>query len=232
MLYLDDDEYYKVPDFRQVDFFNSKNLDRNIIALQKSNNRINLINNNDNYVETQESGSSKLPYVDSQSIRSSDKVSPRRSSAGYSQRVSSPFLKLKNEEEKNMRFQYNKIFSKKYQQIVDDTPTEVKSKSNNYVRDKIEEMRSKIFFIKSVYDYSYPQIMVQKLKTMKRITNKIRDKAIEIETLNKLKTKQAQESEDRLFLRGRNYDYENEDILFKRQHSIKSKPKPAKFFKT
>ena len=107
MIFLEDDEYYKVPNFRQVDFFNNKNLDRNIVALKKS---ITRINNNDYYVETKETGSSKLPIMDSNSMHSSEKVSGIRSASGYSHRLSSPFVKLRTEDEKNMRFQYNKIF--------------------------------------------------------------------------------------------------------------------------
>ncbi len=230
MVFLEDDEYYKVPDFRQVDFFNNKNLDKNIIALKKNMTRI---NNNDYYVETKETGSSKLPIMDSNSIQSSDRVSGIRSASGFSQRLSSPFLKLKTEDEKNMRFQYNKIFSKKYQQIVGDSNREGrKGVQNNYVKDKIDEMRSKIFFIKSVYDYTYPQIMVQKLKTMKGITNKIRNKAIELDAQKMMMKRNNSELEsDKLFIRGRNYDYENEASLFPK-HTRQPKLKPVKFFKT
>ncbi len=231
MVFLEDDEYYKVPDFRQVDFFNSKNLDKNIIALRKSNNRI---YNNDYYVETKETGSSKLPIMDSNSMQSSERVSGLRSASGYSQRVTSPFLKLKTEEDKNMRFEYNKIFSKKYQQIVGDSSREGKKiVKSNYVKDKIDEMRSKIFFIKSVYDYTYPQIMVQKLKTMKGITNKIRNKAIELDAQKMMKRNNSEVQSDQLFIRGRNYDYDNEASLFNLpKHTRQPKLKPVKFFKT
>jgi hypothetical protein len=121
MVFLEDEDYYKVPDFRQVDFFNNKKLDKNISLLKNNINKMNYlnrINSNEYYLETKEtkSGSSNLPLVDNQTI-SSEIVSDYRSSSHYSavHKASSPFMKVKAEEEKNMRFEYNKIFSKKYQ---------------------------------------------------------------------------------------------------------------------
>jgi hypothetical protein len=244
MVFLEDDDYYKVPNFRQVDFFTNKNLDKNISLLKQSIHRINHLqdrNKNEYYVETKESksGSSKLPVVDNFSIQSSERPSGQRTTSLYSvnHRINSPFIKLKTEEEQNMRFQYNKIFSKKYQEMLSDNSKKnirTRGRTNtksNYVKEKIDEMRSKIFFIKSVYDYTYPQIMVQKLKTMKSITNKIRNKSIELEAKKLLKKPET--DRDRLFVRGHNYDYECQDPLTVFNKPVRlRKEQPVKFFKT
>jgi hypothetical protein len=235
MVFLEDDDLYRVPDFRQVDFFNNKNLDKNISQLRRNNERINNLNDNkvnEYYVETKEtkSGLSNLP-----SIQSSERGSGYRSSSHHSliHRVSSPAIQLKIEEEKNMRFQYNKIFPKKYQQILDNNRPEVKTKTlidakSNY---KIDEMRSKIFFIKSVYDYTYPQIMVEKLKRMKGIANKIRNKTVDMQAQKYIKKPET--DIDRLIVQGHNFDVGSENQLFHFSKNVKPKKNQyEKIFKT
>lgn len=92
-------------------------------------------------------------------------------------------------------FVYKKIFDKKSRLLIEKPPLDknsnetaavnkkkLKSKSENkssdlkmifgkgaqkrqYIEDKIEDIKRKIFFIKGVYDFSYPKIIVNKVKT-------------------------------------------------------------------
>ena len=48
MVFLEDDDYYKVPNFRQVDFFTNKNLDKNISLLKQSIHKINHLQDRNN----------------------------------------------------------------------------------------------------------------------------------------------------------------------------------------
>jgi hypothetical protein len=91
-------------------------------------------------------------------------------------------------------------------------------------------MKTKIFFIKSVYDYTYPQIMVQKLKTMKAITNKFQKKSIVFEAQKYLKKPETYI--DRLIIQGRKFNVETENEIISLDHNKTKKNKNAKFFKT
>ena len=93
-------------------------------------------------------------------------------------------------------FVYKKIFDKKSRMLIEKPPSdknnnEVKKKQkikieskasefnfNNidtkkpkYIEDKIEDIKRKIFFIKGVYDFSYPKIIVNKVKTAQDFYN-------------------------------------------------------------
>lgn len=93
-------------------------------------------------------------------------------------------------------FVYKKIFDKKSRMLIEKQPVdknanEIKKKQKNkveskssefnfnnktnkkrqYIEEKIEDIKKKIFFIKGVYDFSYPKIIVNKVKTAQDFYN-------------------------------------------------------------
>lgn len=104
-------------------------------------------------------------------------------------------IRNKQDEDLKIDFIYKKIFDKKTRCLFSNTEDEDNSsqvkkklktqleqeneylksigklKKKQYIEDKIQDIKRKIFFVKGVYDFSYPQIIVSKIKTAQDFYN-------------------------------------------------------------
>lgn len=88
-----------------------------------------------------------------------------------------------------VEFVYNKVFDKKFEYLINPKVTkkvtkvdlqnpEYKNKKKKkfirttYLEDKIKQIKQKIFFMKGIFDYSYPQILVGRIKICNSFLNK------------------------------------------------------------
>lgn len=86
--------------------------------------------------------------------------------------------------EKEINVVYNKIFDKYYRKLFDPKGPHSKDKLEqirkylklrgkpSYLDDKIKDMKSKIFFIKGIFDFAYPEIIGHRLKIQKNLYEK------------------------------------------------------------
>jgi uncharacterized small protein (DUF1192 family) len=108
-----------------------------------------------------------------------------------------------SKEERNMRFMYNKIFTREYQEIIsrknsidqgiNNTASDNhKAKSDikidnrkhhhssnhhnkpKFMQNELIDVKTRILFMKNVFDYTYPKVMVEKLKSMKDIIQRMK----------------------------------------------------------
>lgn len=95
--------------------------------------------------------------------------------------------KKKLREKKETEIIYKQVFDKKYEFLINPKAVSLKkrqeiqkymktrnqnSKKHNYIYDKILHIKSKIFFMKSVYDYIYPKIVIQKFHLQDQVNKK------------------------------------------------------------
>jgi hypothetical protein len=94
---------------------------------------------------------------------------------------------------------YNKVFCKNHKKIFYSPRIEhylINSDEyklpqiDPFVEKRVKEVKEKIVFIKDIYDYVYPQVMIQKLKMLKEIQKSTRLKLKQYEEA-KLKTKES-----------------------------------------
>jgi hypothetical protein len=205
---------------KQVGFFKDVNLDKNIQNLKKSlkarqnfpnhSTKNKSLNKSSRYSENsilthkkQSMNTYIYPNIElSEHTKSimvptigGDYKSVRRASEGANQ------LREKQvKEEMNIRFLYNKIFSKEYQEATKKNNELAESKiipqssgeELSFMHNELNDVKTRILFIKNIFDYTYPKIMVEKLKTMKDIIHRLRTNREEKEymkVLNKEKNK-------------------------------------------
>jgi len=136
------------------------------------------------------------------------------------------FFSKKDSSDSKIDFVYKKIFDKKSRMLIEKTildkdANENKKKSKNkidyessdfllnslgmfkkkqYIEDKIQDIKRKIFFIKGVYDFSYPKIIVNKVKTAQDFYNvhHTEQKVILRESMNHTSQKFMENHEEKL----------------------------------
>jgi hypothetical protein len=214
---------------KQIGFFGEGNLDKNIQGLKrslrvrqqirkqshnKSINRSSRYSNNDGdslIINTHKKHSmNSYIYPIELSDRTRSIIVPTPSNLGNfkSARLSDAKIlkERQNRDEKNIRFMYNKIFSKEYQEVSKKTNLDIEHMEGDrrvignessrtegpYMRNELIDVKSRILFIKNIFDYTYPKIMVEKLKTMKDIIHKMkvnREEKEVMKVVNKEKNK-------------------------------------------
>jgi hypothetical protein len=92
-------------------------------------------------------------------------------------------------DQEEIEFIYKKVFDKKFDYLINPKVTkkvtkvdlqnpEYKNKKKkkytrtSYLEDKIKQIKQKIFFMKGIFDYSYPQILVGRIKICNSFLNK------------------------------------------------------------
>jgi len=73
-------------------------------------------------------------------------------------------------------------------------------KKTQYIEEKINDIKRKIFFIKGVYDFSYPKIIVNKVKTSQDFFNEnFKDEKMKLrDSMNNISKKMIEKNEDKL----------------------------------
>jgi hypothetical protein len=181
---------------REIGFFQNHNLDRNIITLRKSlnhdsvqieqsiNERMPAIQLEPNNIRRKRN-SINFPSLNSSCLLRKQDVKSRRNSSCDSLVLLKKDIVMPNPVERldsNTRFLYNKIFKnreiKKAKILPMTISNTIHKKDENIQRiedrkinieKKIKLLKSKVLFIKGVYDYAYPKIIVEKLKAMKGV---------------------------------------------------------------
>jgi hypothetical protein len=119
----------------------------------------------------------------------------------FPSKTESDKFEKKNDDDENLRHLYRKIFRKKnnYKRLNEihfekinekeeklrETHKKIIKEENHpkYVNDKIKEIKSKLNFMKGVFDYAYPLVMVKRLKFQNIYFSTYMDKFNQVESL-------------------------------------------------
>jgi hypothetical protein len=144
---------------------------------------------NENAIESEIDKNKLMSTLKNTTIMDTLKTTKRENNSTSTQslKINKPSTTYINESEKReLKLMYKNIFDKKYTKLIESfqektlTKEEEKrreirervlkiQKKPDYIKEKIKDMKTKLYFMKSVYDYSYPLIMIKKVQAQKKV---------------------------------------------------------------